>query len=50
MSLEEEVDKFRGCAEFAKWQAAKAEAVIRAVKNLENEPDIGKLSAALMAG
>src|SRR5262249_22442640 len=37
MSYEEEADKFRGCAEFAKWPAAKAESVIQIVKNLENE-------------
>src|ERR1051326_9230809 len=27
VSFEEEADKFRGCAEYAKWPAAKAEAV-----------------------
>ena len=47
MSFEEEADKFRGCAEFAKWPTAKAESVIEAVKNLENEASVSKLSAAL---
>ncbi len=47
MSYDEVADKFRGCAEFARWPAAKAEAVIAAVKSLEAAPDVGKLSAAL---
>jgi 2-methylcitrate dehydratase PrpD len=47
MSFDEEADKFRGCAEFAKWPKAKAEAVIQAVQNLESLPDVSKLSAAL---
>ena len=47
MSYDEVADKFRGCAEFARWPAAKAEAVIAAVKALEAAPDVGKLSAAL---
>ncbi len=47
MTYDEEADKFRGCAEFAKWPSAKAEAVIQVVKNLDNEPDVRKLSDAL---
>lgn len=47
MSYDELADKFRGCAEFARWPAAKAEAVIAAVKSLETLPDVGKLTAAL---
>ena len=47
MSYDEVADKFRGCAEFAKWPAAKTETVIAAVKNLENVSDIGQLAAAL---
>jgi 2-methylcitrate dehydratase PrpD len=47
MSYDEVADKFRGCAEFAKWPSAKTESVIAAVKSLENLPDVGKLSAAL---
>jgi 2-methylcitrate dehydratase PrpD len=47
MSYDEVADKFRGCAEFSKWPAAKTESVIAAVKSLENLPDIGRLVAAL---
>jgi 2-methylcitrate dehydratase PrpD len=47
MSYDEVADKFRGCAEFAKWPSAKAESVIAMVKSLENQADLGKLSAAL---
>ncbi len=47
MSYEEVADKFRGCAEFAKWPSAKAETVIAAVKSLENESDVSKLVTAL---
>ena len=47
MSYDEVADKFRGCAEFAKWPAAKAETVIASVKSLENESDMSKLAAAL---
>jgi 2-methylcitrate dehydratase PrpD len=49
MSFDEVADKFRGCAEFAKWPAEKAEAVISFVKTLENAPDMSKLSALLSA-
>ncbi len=49
MSYDEVADKFRGCAEFAKWPAAKAETVIASVKSLENESDMSKLVAALTA-
>jgi 2-methylcitrate dehydratase PrpD len=47
MSYDEVADKFRGCAEFAKWPSAKAETVIATVKSLENESDMSKLVAAL---
>jgi len=47
MSYDEVADKFRGCAEFAKWPAAKAEAVIAAVKSLETAADMTRLSASL---
>lgn len=49
MSYEEEADKFRGCAEFAKWPAAKTESVIRLMRTLENAPNVTALSAALTA-
>src|SRR5437773_2695962 len=47
MSYEDEADKFRGCAEFAKWPSAKAESVIQIVRTLEKAPDVSKVSAAL---
>jgi 2-methylcitrate dehydratase PrpD len=47
MTYEEVADKFRGCAEFAKWPAKKAEEVVEFVKKLENAPDIGVLASAL---
>ena len=47
MTYEDEADKFRGCAEFAKWPAAKTESIIEMVKSLERAPDVTKLSAAL---
>lgn len=47
MSYDEVADKFRGCAEFAKWPSAKTEAVIAQVKALEAAPDMARLTAAL---
>ena len=47
MSYEEEADKFRGCAEFAKWPTAKTESVIATVKSLETLSDVSKLTPAL---
>jgi hypothetical protein len=47
MSYDEVADKFRGCAEFAKWPTAKAESVIESVKSLENVSDMSRLAAAL---
>ena len=47
MSYDEVADKFRGCAEFARWPTAKTESVIATVRSLENLADVGKLSAAL---
>lgn len=47
MSYEEEADKFRGCAEFAKWPSAKAETVIQLMKTFDSLPDIGRIAAAL---
>jgi 2-methylcitrate dehydratase PrpD len=49
MSYDEVADKFRGCAEFAKWPKDKTEAVISLVKSLENVPDMSKFTAALTA-
>ena len=47
MSYDEVADKFRGCADYAKWPRQKAEAVIEFVKTMENAPDLGRLSAML---
>jgi len=47
MTYDEVADKFRGCAEFAKWPAAKTESVIASVKSLDNLPDVSKLVSAL---
>ena len=47
MSYEEAADKFRGCAEFARWQKAKAESVISIVQSLTSERDMSRLTAAL---
>ena len=43
MSYEEVAEKFRGCAEFAKWPKEKTEAAIEFVKTLESAPDMSKL-------
>jgi hypothetical protein len=47
MSYDEVADKFRGCAEFAKWPSAKAESVIASVKSIENLSDVSKLTPLL---
>ncbi len=47
MSYDEVADKFRGCAEFAKWPGDKTEAVIQSVKSLESAADVSRLTAAL---
>jgi hypothetical protein len=47
MSYDEVADKFRGCAEFAKWPAAKAESIIAVVKSLETVSDMSKLTPML---
>ena len=49
MTYDEVADKFRGCAEFAKWPTSKAEAVIAAVKTLETLTDMSKLTPMLTA-
>src|SRR5438874_803050 len=49
MSYEEEADKFRGCAEYAKWPKTKAESVVQMVQTLDKAPNIGRISAALTA-
>ncbi len=49
MGFDEVADKFRGCAEFAKWPKEKTEAAIKFVKTLESAPDMSKLSGLLTA-
>lgn len=43
MTYDEVADKFRGCAEFAKWPHQKAEAIIETVRTLEKLKDIREL-------
>jgi len=47
MSFDEAAAKFRGCAEFAEWPAAKTEKIISFVKNLEAASNIAALSPLL---
>jgi 2-methylcitrate dehydratase PrpD len=47
MSYDEVAEKFKGCAEFVKWPAAKTQSVIQSVKSLETLSDVSKLAAAL---
>lgn len=47
MSYDEAADKFRGCASFAKWPAAKTDSVIQTVKNLDDLPDMTTLTRSL---
>jgi len=47
MSYDEVAEKFRGCAEFARWPRQRAEAVIEFVKAMENARDVNSLTAML---
>jgi 2-methylcitrate dehydratase PrpD len=47
MSYDDVADKFRGNAEFAKWPAEKAAAVVELVKSLESLSDMSRLTPAL---
>jgi 2-methylcitrate dehydratase PrpD len=47
MSPDEVADKFRGCAAFAKWPTAKAEAVVLFVRSLESAADVSRLAGLL---
>ena len=49
MTFEEAAAKFRGCAEFAKWPTAKAEAIIEAMRTLERAANLKKLASLLQA-
>ncbi|MFC5068133.1 MmgE/PrpD family protein [Flaviflagellibacter deserti] len=50
MTYEEVADKFRECAEFARWPSAKAEDVVAMVRDLEELPNIDRLMGALAKG
>ena len=45
MSYDECADKFRGCAEFAKWPDDKAEAIIKMVRTLDKVGNVRELTA-----
>src|SRR5262249_49371281 len=45
MSYDEVAEKFRGCADFAGWPRAGADAIIEAVRRLETLQDIRSLMA-----
>ncbi|PYX85822.1 MAG: MmgE/PrpD family protein, partial [Acidobacteria bacterium] len=45
MSFDDVAEKFRGCAEFAGWPAAKTNAIVEFIHNLENAADIRPLAA-----
>lgn len=47
MSFDEVADKFRECAEFARWDKAKAGEVVALVRDLESLPSLDHLLAAL---
>lgn len=44
MSYDECADKFRGCAEFARWPKDKTDAIVAAVRELEHLSDIRELT------
>ena len=47
MTYEEVADKFRTNADFARWPAAKAQAIVSLVQAIESAPDMSRLSAAV---
>ena len=49
MSFDEVADKFRGCAEFAKWPKEKTEAAIAFIASIDSAPDASRLAALLTA-
>ena len=44
MTYDEAADKFRGCAEFARWDKAKTESIVETVRRLEQLRDIRELT------
>ncbi|MDW5378033.1 MmgE/PrpD family protein [Halomonas sp. HP20-15] len=49
MSYDEVADKFRGCAEFAGWDASKTESLIETVRHLEDLASVRELTRWLSA-
>ncbi len=47
MTYEDEAEKFRGCAEFAKWPQAKINKVVETVRTLENVQNVRELTTLL---
>ena len=47
MSYDEAADKFRGCAEFAGWENARAEAIVEHVRHLEDVQSVAELTALM---
>ncbi|MDQ3560316.1 MAG: MmgE/PrpD family protein [Pseudomonadota bacterium] len=47
MSYDEVAEKFRECAEYARWAKSRAEDVVGMVRDLEDIGEIGRLTAAL---
>jgi 2-methylcitrate dehydratase PrpD len=47
MTFDEVADKFRQCAAFAAWPEERAEAIVEAVRNLEDLPGLRELTALL---
>lgn len=49
MSYDEVADKFRGCAEFARWDSARTERIVEAVRELEALGSVRELTPLLSA-
>ena len=49
MSFDEVAEKFRGNTAYAKWPSAKADAIVEAVRKLEDLPDVRTLAALCAA-
>src|SRR3546814_416416 len=49
MTYDEVADKFRGCAEFARWSTAKTERLVETVRGLDNLQDTRDLTELLFA-
>jgi 2-methylcitrate dehydratase PrpD len=47
MTDDEVAEKFRSCAEFARWPKRQSEAVVELISSLERASDVGKLASSL---